>query len=157
MKRSRIVSGVLVVLVLMMAALPMAASAQRQRSLTITEEQINNSFAVTNPVARRWSNVSIDLQPGQAVVNGTLTLRRPTGVNVTTYTVSSVWTPTILNGRLYWTLVSATANGQPASAELTQQINNSIASSWRTYFRSQTTGSLTSIVITDSDMTLTWN
>jgi hypothetical protein len=136
--------------ILMMLAVP-AFAQEATRTITRTEAQINSSYRVTNPRLRSVSNVSVDLQPGQAVISATLTFRRGEPLEVIATLV-----PTLTNGRIYWTVTSATVNGQPASAELLAQINASITSSWRNYIRQQApTGRVTAIEITDNAITVT--
>jgi hypothetical protein len=143
---------------LIVLAVPFAGVAAQDHTVVITEDQINSSYRVTNPWRRSVTNLSVDLQDGQAVITATLTTRVGSGrqAQTTTYQTSSVWTPSISNGRIYWTLVSATANGEPASQELINQINLSISSSWRNYVRAQTEGRVTGITVTENDMTITW-
>jgi hypothetical protein len=140
------------VVALVVLALPFAVvGAQNTRTVTFTEEQVNDAYWVTNPPRRSVSNVAVDLQANQAVVSATITHRR------VTYATVSTWTPSVVNGRLTWTLASATANGQPASQDLINQINASIASSWRRYWLDQIgNGRLQSIVMSDTDVTLTF-
>jgi flagellar basal body-associated protein FliL len=142
----------IVVVALVGLALPFAVvGAQNTRTITITEEQVNNAYWVTNPARRSVTNISVDLQPGQAVVSATIVYRR------VTYATVSTWTPSVSNGRLTVTLTSATANGQPASQDLINQINASIGTSWRRYWQDQAgTGRLQSVTVTDTDMTLTF-
>ena len=133
-------------------ALPFATvSAQTAtRSHTWTEDQINNSYRVTNPWRRSVTDVSVDLQPGQAVISSTQVYRRAT------YQVEAVYEPRVSNGRVYWTLTSASANGEPASQDLINQINASLSSSWRNYVRQQAgVGRVQTITITDTDLTVT--
>lgn len=141
-------------------ALPLAVGAQDttgERSITITEAQINDSFAVSNPASRRVSNVVVDLQTGQVQLSFDWTGRRPRGEGTTTVNVVSVWTPSIENGRLFWVLQSATVDGQSASADVLRQINTQISNAWRNYIRRQMgAGQVTNVAITESDITISW-
>lgn len=156
---------------LLVLAMPFAANAQSEITLpdtakqgsrvpnpiVITEDQINESFRVSNPPSRRWTDVAVDLQSGQVVISGNLTLRAPLGQGTTSYAVSAIFTASVSSGRIYWALDSATANGQPATQQLITQINNSIASSWRNYIRTNArSGHFTSVNITDSQIELSW-
>ena len=149
------VSRIMMMLVaIVVLALPFSvASAQTNtRSVTWTEDQINNSYRVTNPWRRSITDVSVDLQPGQVVISSTQTYRRAT------YQVQAIYEPRISNGRIYWTLTSASANGEPASQDLINQVNASISTSWRNYVRQQAgTGRVQSIVITDADITVSYS
>jgi hypothetical protein len=136
------------------AVLPAFAEtrAQTTRTLTITEEQISNSFRVTNPPRRSVSDVYLDLQPGQVVVSAKLRIRGRDALSV-----EATYVPRIENGRVYWSVASASVNGHLASQELLNQINASISSSWRVYFRKQLpAGRITGIEITEDDLTITY-
>ncbi|MGQ9908440.1 MAG: hypothetical protein ACUVS2_06345 [Candidatus Flexifilum sp.] len=128
------------------------AQAAGTRTVTYTEAEINASYRVTNPVRRSISNLSVDLQPGMAVISSTHTLR-VRGQDVV-YACSSVWSPVIANQRLTWNLNSATCNGQPAPQQLINQVNASIGSSWRNYWRGQHGGRVQSVTITDDAIVL---
>jgi hypothetical protein len=137
-------------LALVCLILPLAvASAQGSTvSRTKTEAEINGTYRVTNPWRRAVSNVVVDLQPGQVVISSTHTYRRAV------YEVVAVFTPSITNGRIYWTLASATANGEALSQGLIDQVNASISTSWRNYVRQQAgAGRVQSITVTDTDLT----
>jgi hypothetical protein len=146
-----------VFVVLVMAIVPLTVSAQSaSRMFTITEEQINQSFRVTNPARVRVTNMDVDLQPRQVSISYTYTVRAPRGSGTTSHSVNSIYVPSVRNGRLYWSATSVTVNGQPASDDLIRQINASIESSWRNYIRGQlNTGRIGSITITDTAMTIT--
>lgn len=142
----------IVVVVAVLGALAVPALAA-ERVTTYTEDQINDSYRVTNPPRRSVTDVFVDLQPGQVVISGTITTR---GQNTSSVAVTATLTPSISNGRLNWTLASATANGQTASQDLVNQINSIFNSSWRRYIKNQApTGAVTAIEITDSEMTIT--
>jgi hypothetical protein len=132
-------------------ALPLASVGAQggSRTRVITEAQINESYRVTNPARRAISNVVVDLQPGQVVISSTHTYPNAT------YDVVSVWTPSVSSGRVTWQAISITANGQPSSQELIDQVNASILTSWRNYWRNQNPGRVQSIVISDNEITVT--
>lgn len=147
-----------VLAVLIMAALPLVANAQAaaSRTFTLTEEQINRSFRVTNPARVRVSNMAVDLQPGQVGISYTYTVRAPRGSQTTSHSVNTVYVPSIRNGRLYWAVTSVTVDGRAASDDLVRQINASIETAWRNYIRGQLdTGRIGSITITDTALTIT--
>lgn len=134
------------IVVLVMSALP--AFAQESRTITFTEDQINESYRVTNPIRRSLSDVSIDLQPGQAVQTATYTRRGHEPVELIT-----TFIPNISNGRIYWSVSSITAHGEAISEDLLNQINASIESSWRRYFREHAKpGRVMSIDISDTEV-----
>jgi Tfp pilus assembly protein FimT len=147
----RIFIIVIVVVALAALAVPTFAQGTTTRTMTVTQDQINASYRVTNPVYRSVTNAHVDLQPGQAVISATFTYRR-TG----SFEGEAVLVPTIRNGRVYWSVVSATQNGQPVSDSLLNQINASIATSWRNYFREQLpTGRVTAVDISEDAITFT--
>lgn len=148
---SRIIRVVFVVMLLAGLALPLATiHAQGSTNTRVfTEEGINDSFRVTNPRRATVTDVSVDLQPGQVTITSTHTTRN------TSAEVVSVWTPTISNGRVTWWASSISADGIPASQEIVDQVNASIASSWRSFWRSQNPGRVESVVITEDDITYT--
>ncbi len=122
-------------------------------AVTVTEAQINASFAVTNPVNRNLSDVYVDLQPGQVVITATYSAR-VRGSGVQTVSTAVVITPTVSNGRVEWGVVSATANNQSVSPELIDQINNALNASWRRWIAGQApAGRVSSVPISDSDIT----
>ncbi len=155
MKRSILM--VLVVAALGALMIPFAVSAQETtegRSVTVTEEQINDSFAVTNPSRRRVSEVVVDLQAGQVQLSFDWSNRRSSD-GAANASVSSIWTPMLENGRLFWTLESATVDGEPASEEMMEQINAHISSMWRNYIRRHMPrGWMTNVTVTDTEITL---
>lgn len=148
----------ILIAILSLFALSAVVSAEpAQATVTLTEAQINSSFRVTNPAFRRVTNIRVDLQPGQAVVSATITVRAPRGGTTTTYQTVSTWIPSIANGRVTWTLLSATANGQPASSQLISQINTSIGASWRAFWRIQHPGRATGITVDDNQVVITYS
>jgi hypothetical protein len=151
--------ALLVLLVISILVLPLAVSAQAPtRTVTITEDEINDSFRVTNPARVRVSNVAVDLQTDQVSISYNYTVRAPRGAATSTYSVNTIYTPTITDGRLYWSVSSVTVNGQAASDDLVRQINASIETSWRNYIRRQHgTGHVTSISISETEIVITIN
>jgi len=141
-----------IVAALVLPVLGVSAQTATARTVTVTEAQINASYRVTNPFRRAVSNVSVDLQPGVAVISSTHTYRSRGQDQV--YACSSIWSPSVTNGIITWTLNSATCNGQPASQNLISQINASIGSSWRNYWRMQRGGRAQSVTITDSEINI---
>lgn len=134
----------------MMALLVIPAAAAVSRTWTVTEEQINNTYRVTNPVRRGVSDVSVDLQPGQIFVSSTHTYRR----NIA-YSVVTTFVPTVSNGRVTWSVSSVTVDGEALPAEVQQQVNDWMAASWRNYLKGKYTGRVVSLEITDTDLTVT--
>jgi hypothetical protein len=149
MKR-KLITLVVLIAVLGMAAVP-ALAQTTSRTFTKTEAQINESYRVTNPYWRTLSDVSVDLQPGQVVMNATYTTR-----TVGPLAISTTLVPSIHLGRLYWEATSVTADGQPVSPAVLDQINNSIYYSWINFWRrSGPAGHVTGIDITGDAISLT--
>ncbi|MDX2161745.1 MAG: hypothetical protein SF162_10500 [bacterium] len=143
-------------------ALPMTVFAQTgnrvPNPIIITEEEANDSFFVTNPPGRRWDELVVDYQTDQAVISGELTLRVPRGQGTTTYSVQAVYTVSVSNGRVFWTLQSVTADGAAASQDIVNQVNASLSSSWRNYVRENGRGGrITDVVLTDTDLQIFWS
>lgn len=140
-----IISFMLFVLV---AGLTVPVLAQNIVTRTLTEEQINASYRATNPRRAVISQIAVDLQPGQVVISATHTYRWGSVQTITT-TI-----PYIQDGRIYWQVVSiVTGEGQAASPDLIDQVNASIMSSWRNYIRGQVDGIISSVTVTDADIT----
>lgn len=126
MKR-KVVKGLLIVtaiVALVGAALPAAQAnaapipdkwQKTTKTITITQDQINASYRVTNPVNRAITNVSVTVEQGQISVAATVTKRGEQPVATV-----SIWQPVIRYGLIDWKFVSATANGQPVTPELKQ-------------------------------------
>lgn len=103
----------IVAITVLALALPLASvSAATARTVTITEQQLNNAYRLRPLPHVRVSNVYADIQEGQVEVTATLTLE-----NGEVYHVAGVFTPVVESGRIHWTLVSATVNGEPMTPE----------------------------------------
>jgi hypothetical protein len=90
------------------------------------------------------------LRAGQVVISATFSPRR-----ADPFEGEAVLVPTLENGRVFWSVVSATRDGEPVSDELLAQINNAISSAWRNYIRRQAPrGVFTAIDITDDSLTV---
>ncbi len=139
----------LLVVILGAMAFPTLA-AEKTVTTTLTESQINSSYRVTNPRNRTISDVNVDLQSGQTVI--TATFKAPHTADIP---VSVTLVPTLSNGRVTWTVSAATANGKAASTDLLAQINASISSSWRNYWKSKISGKITAFTITDDSVSWT--
>ena len=98
------------------SAAPVPASWQKTtKTITITQDQINSSYRVTNPRNRAITNVSVTVGQGQVSIAATVTKRGQDPVATV-----SVWEPVIRYGLIDWKFVSATANGQPVTPDLKQ-------------------------------------
>lgn len=151
MNNIRKIALVLGLTVLLTAFAVPAFAADQTKAVSISETQINDSYWVTNPAWRAVSNRSVDLQAGQVVVNETITPRRgdPVAVTIT-------YTPTLTDGRIYWTAAALTKNGQTVSAELLGQINAHMTSSWARYWKMHRhTGRVANIEISEDAINLT--
>lgn len=125
-------------------------AAEKTVTVTLTEDEINSSYRVTNPRHRSITDVNVDLQEGQVVISATFIAPKTSSVPVSVTLV-----PSVSNGRVFWTVSEATANGQPASADLLAQINASISSSWRNYWKGKYPGYVTSLTVSDDEITWT--
>lgn len=146
--------ALLVVAILSVLVAPTFAQSQTQRTVTITvtEEEINTSFRITNPARVTISNKSVDLQAGQVVVTATYTPRRSTA----SYTVQTTLVPTLSNGRVTWTATSIVVNGSNVTDQQLTNANNAVASAWRRLSQGQVgSGNITALTITDTDITYT--
>ncbi len=124
-------------------------------TLVLTEQQVNDSYWVSNPRNRNITNVVVDLQPGQAVISSTYTRRTTPAGQTTSVALSVTMVPSVVNGRVQWAVTNATANGTAASGDLLNQINTHLGASWRRYISStRPTGRLTDVTITDTELTL---
>jgi len=142
--------ALLVLIVGAMAFPTLAADKTKTVTVSLSESDINSSFRVTNPRLRTITDVKVDLQPGQVVISATYTIPKTSPIPV-----SVTLAPTVSNGRVTWTVLSATANGKAASAELLTQINASISSSWRNYWKGKHPGFVTSLTVSDDSITWT--
>lgn len=150
MKKTALLIALFALLVL--AVLP--AAAQIERTITVTEAQINGTFAVTNPRNRALTDMVVDLQPNQVSIGATYNVR---GRTPTAYPVTAILTPTISNGRVNWAVTSVTVDAENVSQSLINQINAQIESSWRRYISSTApSGRITAIAITDAAITWTY-
>ncbi|MFN8450246.1 MAG: hypothetical protein U0521_17085 [Anaerolineae bacterium] len=151
------------VIALLVVALPMVSAqdvtTNAVGTLTYTEEEINETYWVNNPANRHLSNVYVDLQAangGQVEISAVYTWR-PVGGGTQSADVAVVIAPRISNGRLFWDVVSITANGQPASADIVRQVNANLSASWRRYIADHLpVGRLTGVSISDDDITFTY-
>lgn len=146
------ITVLVLIAVLALAAVP-ALAQSATATIAVTEQQANQAYLVTNPVNRTVSNVSVDFQPGQVVIEATVTLRR----QAPPVDVTGTFVPEVRGGRVYWTATAVTAGGQPVSGRLLVQINNAIAASWRAYIRTQMpAGRVTDVAINDTEMIVSY-
>ncbi len=136
-----------------------AASPQAVATLTFSEAEINSAFWVTNPANRHLSSVTVDLQAansGQVAISALYTWRPARGVERTARLVVT-YAPQVVNGRLNWRVISATADGKPANADQLVQINRYLAASWQRWVQAHApAGTLTAVTITDTEITFTY-
>jgi hypothetical protein len=83
------------------------------QTFTVTQDQINSSYRVTNPRDRQITDVSVTVEAGQVSVAATIT--KPGKDPIATV---SIWQPVIRVGLVDWKFVSATANGQPVTPDV---------------------------------------
>lgn len=149
MNTRKLVTLLLLLVVLAAAAVPTLAA---DKTIIITEQEINDSYRVTNNPRRSVTDLAVDLQPGQAVVSMTVTYRGRDPLAVTGTVV-----PSISNGRVFWSVTSASVDGAAISADLLTQINSAISSSWRAYIRGKLpAGRITAVTISDADVQISY-
>jgi len=125
-------------------------AAQESRSVTLTEDQINSSFRVTAP-RLRVENVNVDLQPGQVVINGTITPLRTENSYAATVTL----VPTVDTGIITWTVTQVMVDGQDATEAQIAQINSALVNSWRRYIKeTYSAGRVQSLAIDELTLTI---
>lgn len=158
MKTTKTVRTITLVFVLTVAAALFAVPAFAQETdapdyaKTYTEQQINDSFRVNNPHRARVTDMSVDLQPGQAVITATYAFR-----NGETVTASSTYVPSISNGRVFWDVTSVVVeSGETISDDLLNQINARVDTAWRNYFKGQVPGYVQDVTITENDITFVY-
>lgn len=159
MKKS--IALLITVTALLLVALPIVSAQESTPetalALTFTEEQVNNTFWVTNPANRNLTEVNVDLQAeneGQVTISAVYAWRSRAGVR--SLDVEVVLSPRLSNHRLVWDVVSITASGEPASREIVAQVNAHLSATWRRWIiNNAPAGVLTGITITDDDITYT--
>jgi hypothetical protein len=130
-----------------------SSSASKTVTVDLTEDWINSSFRVTNPPNRHITDVHVDLQPGQASISFTYTERGKNPLSMV-----AVFTPSIQNGYVVWTLTSLTADGKAATSDQIAKINGFLGSTWRSkareWIRSHNPRRCpaTSVTVTDTDL-----
>jgi Tfp pilus assembly protein FimT len=143
--------SLLVVAVLGVFALPAFAQTSTF-TRNYTESQVNQAYRVSNPRRAAISSITVDLQPGQAVISSTHNYRQAT------YNVVTTVAPNVANGRPNWTIISIVAqNGESLPADVTEQVRSFVTSRWGNFARTQRNTTLQSVVITDSDITYTYS
>ncbi len=138
-------SIVILFVVGLLGVMAIPALAATTRTKTITEDQINESYRVTNPWRRTESDVSADLQVGQVVIYSTHTYR-----GGASYEVATTAVPSFENGRIFWDVSSVMVDGSDIPADVLEQINTHMDASWRNFMKRQHPSlHLTGIEITD--------
>jgi hypothetical protein len=151
MNTLRKLAVLLTIAALALLVIPTFAAESKSKTFTITESTINNSYWVTNPAWRAVTDRYVDLQEGKVVVRETITRRGKDPV-----TIDITYTPSLSNGRIFWTAAALTRDGQPVPQDLLDQINNHMNSSWAHYIREhRAPGQVTAIDITDGAITVT--
>lgn len=121
-------------------------------TLRLTEEAINDSFRVSERFRDRFDVNGVDLQPGQVVLSAEVTLRD------SSFTLTMVVVPIVVEGRIEWQVTSITSDNAQASDALLQQVTRAFESAWRNYVRMQTGARVVlDITITDTDLTITFD
>jgi predicted HAD superfamily phosphohydrolase YqeG len=107
--------------VALVAPMGLAAAQSATTTVTITETDLNSRLRVTSPLRQQISGVFVDVQEGQIVITGTLTIRR--GVNAGAYAFAVTVVPSIVNNgtrnRVEWTVTNFTVNGTEGTGQFT--------------------------------------
>jgi hypothetical protein len=120
-------------------------------SLVVTEDAINASYRVTNPISYTISNVIVDLQPGQVVITADLNL-----ANGRVLAERITFVPSVNNGVIEWTVTTATLDGEPLDPEIIARFNETLARWWDTImWRSMGDYMVTSVTVSDTEITIT--
>jgi hypothetical protein len=142
----------LVLMLFVVFAATVVPTLAADKTLTFTEDEINSAYLITNTPRRIVTDAAVDLQPGQAVVNLTVTLRGRDPL-----AVSGTVVPSVNNGRIYWSVTTASVDGTTVSDALLTQINTAISSAWRNYVRGKLpTGRVTAITLSDTDVQISY-
>ena len=132
------------------------ATEEAAGTITFTESEINDSFWVTNPRNRNFSDVSVDLQAedgGQVTISALYTWRTRGGATHSA-DVAIVLAPFISNGRLMWDVLDITLDGNAASQEVIGQVNANLMASWHRWIANHApAGRLTGVTVTDDEIT----
>ena len=149
MKTRKIALVLMLFVVLAATVVPTLAA---DKTLTLTEDEINSAYIITNSPRRTVTDLAVDLQDGQAVVSLTITFRGRDPL-----AVSGTAVPSVNNGRIYWTVTTASVDGTTVSDALLTQINTAISSAWRNYVRGKLpAGRVTAITITDTEVQISY-
>jgi hypothetical protein len=133
-----------------------AAQTSVSRTVTITEDDINASFHITNPVRRQFSDLAVDLvAPDTAVMTGVYTTRTLRGGTIS-YDFAATYTLSLTNGRIFVSLDNLTINGGAGSQSIVNQINAQINASWIRYLQNEIPGRITALEVTDTSLIITY-
>lgn len=131
-------------------------AAQSSVTRTITEDDINASFAITNPVRRQFSDLAVDLvAPDTAVMTGVYTTRTFRS-GTTSYNFAATYILSLTNGRIFVSLDNLTVNGGAGSQSIVNQINAQINASWIRYLQNEIPGRITAFEVTDTALIITY-
>jgi carbon monoxide dehydrogenase subunit G len=114
-------------------------------TLTILESNVNDAINVEAPL----TNLSVDFQPNQIVINATAT-----GRNNGTISASATVVPTLdnANGDVEWTVTSFTVTGTNTQRTI-NRIEDSVYNTWQRYWTLQVNRwDVSSISITDTQL-----
>lgn len=119
-------------------------------TLVLNEQAINDTFRVTSSI-RFFDITFVDLQPGQVVISGEVTLRGEA------YALSMTVVPVVEDGRVTWEVTNISSDSTVATPEQMTQIDRAVEATWRQYVRMQTGSRIvTDVAITDADITFTF-
>ncbi|NDJ78805.1 MAG: hypothetical protein GYB65_21350 [Chloroflexi bacterium] len=111
-----------------------------------TEAYINSTFGVTSS---QYSDLYIDLQPGQVVMSANVTGDSGTVPETITFV------PVVENGVIRWVITSLTINGQPLDEATIDSLNDTALTSWTNIIWQSARYTITSVTITDDTISAT--
>jgi hypothetical protein len=118
MKLSRLISTIAVLSATLLVIQPATqvvqaapAVTRTEKTIIVTEDQINNSYWITHPIRRAVSNKRVSLNAdGTVLISATITTS-----NGVAHSAQAIWKPYISRGVLIFNFQSATVDGRPAN------------------------------------------
>jgi hypothetical protein len=121
-----------------------------QVNITITEEQINRGEAQFSAGDLFSGNYQVDLQPGKAVITGTMV--RPNGKEITGNVAVGI---SAENGALQVTILEVSAEGISIQDESLQRVQDAISQALSQAFNEQQFVTVDSVTITEDAIVIT--
>lgn len=121
-------------------------------TVTLTEEQINETYRIQRNRRIDVADVFVDLQADQVVISATWTLP-----NVEPFTTQAIYTAALADGDVTWTLVDLTfSSADTVQRGVESRVSSAIDTSWVGFWRRLLQrGDVTSLVITETEIVYT--